>query len=121
MEFIIGILAAVLLSVAVLYLDYIVFKREKSLLGLVREYKGIFIAEYNEHYETRKIMLEIDKERKAYKKAIDDCIENFNAVYSNTKLSFDEDKCAFVIEDIVSDDETPTEEEINAQNENNGD
>lgn len=119
MEFIIGILATVLLSAAVLYLDYIVFKREKSLLGLVREYKGIFIAEYNEHYETRKIMLEIDKERKAYRKAIDDCIENFNAIYSNTKLSFDEGKCAFVIEDIVSDDKTSTEEEITQQTENN--
>lgn len=118
MEFIIGILAAVLLSVAVLYLDYIVFKREKSLLELVREYKGIFIAEYNEHYETRKIMLEIDKERKAYRKAIDDCIESFNAIYSNTKLSFDESKCAFVIEDIDVDDSLPTEEEITQQTEN---
>ena len=46
-------------------------------------------------------------------------IENFNATYSNTRLSFDEAKCAFVIEDIDVDDNLPTEEEITQQTENN--
>ena len=119
MQFIIGILASICLAVAVLYLDYIVFKREKKSMELVEHYKHIYYQEFNEHYDTRKEMLHLNNKCSAYRKAIDDCIENFNATYSNTKLSFDEDKCAFVIEDIVSDDETPTEEEITQQNENN--
>ena len=118
MEFIIGILASICLAIAVLYLDYIVFKREKKLMELVEHYKHLYYQEFNEHYDTRKEMLHLNNKCSAYRRAIYDCIENFNATYSNTRLSFDEAKCAFVIEDIDVDDSLPTEEEITQQNEN---
>ena len=117
MQFIIGILASICLAVAVLYLDYIVFKREKKLMELVEHYKHLYYQEFNEHYDTRKEMLHLNNKCSAYRNAIYDCIENFNATYSNTRLSFDEAKCAFVIEDINVDDSLTTEEEMTPQNE----
>ena len=104
--------------VAMLAINYFIYKREKTLLELVEKYKSFYFRLLDEWAELKKTLVRVNNEREAYRKAIDDCIENFNAVYSNTKLSFDEDKCAFVIEDIVSDDETPTEEEITQQTEN---
>ena len=67
--------------------------------------------------ELKRLLIRTDKEKEAYKRAIEDCIENFNTTYSNTKLSFDEAKCAFVIEDIDVDDSLTTEKEITQENE----
>ena len=119
MEFIIGILASICLAIAVLYLDYIVFKREKTLLEIIEKYKKYYNYFLDDWGELKRLLIRTDKEKEAYRKAIEDCIEVFNATYSNTKLSFDEAKCAFVIEDIDVDDSLPTEEEITQQTENN--
>ena len=119
MEFIIGILASICLAIAVLYLDYIVFKREKTLLGIIEKYKKYYNNLLDDWGELKRLLIRTDKEKVAYGKAIYDFIENFNATYSNTRLSFDEAKCAFVIEDIDVDDNLPTEEEITQQTENN--
>ena len=96
--------------VAMLAINHVVYKREKTLLEINEKYKKFYNLSLEECVELKSILVRTDKEKEAYRKAIDDCIENFNRVYSNTKLSFDETNCAFVIEDIVSDDETPTEE-----------
>ena len=105
--------------VAMLAINHIIYKREKTLLEISEKYKSLYFHLLDEDLDLRKIIVKTDREKDAYKKAIYDCIENFNEVYSNTKLSFDEEVCAFVVEDIDVDDSLPTEEEITQQNENN--
>ena len=105
--------------VAMLAINYVVYKREKTLLEINEKYKKFFNRSLDDLFELKSLLVSTDKEKEAYKKAIEDCIENFNATYSNTRLSFDEEKCAFVIEDIDVDDSLPTEEEITQQTENN--
>ena len=117
MEFALSLAAMFIAIVAMLAINHFIYKREKTLLELVEKYKSFYFRQLDDWYELKQTLARVYNEKEAYRKAIDDCIENFNAIYSNTKLSFDEDKCAFVIEDIVSDDETPTEEEITQQNE----
>ena len=118
MNFIQFTLAGLLILVTTLLVSFVVYKREKTLLALVEKYKYFYFRQMDDWYELKKTLVRSNNEAIAYRKAIDDCIENFNAIYSNTKLSFDEDKCAFVIEDIDVDDSLPTEEEITQQTEN---
>lgn len=103
--------------VAMLAINHVVYKREKTLLEISEKYKSLYFHLLDEDLDLRKIIVKTDNEKEAYKKAIYDCIENFNEVYSNTKLSFDEELCAFVVEDIDVDDSLPTKEEITQQNE----
>lgn len=117
MEFILSLTAAFAAMAGMLALSYIVYQREKTLLEINEKYKKFYNLSLEEGVELKSILVRIDKEKVAYRKAIDDCIENFNATYSNTKLSFDEAKCAFVIEDIDVNDSLPTGEEITRQNE----
>ena len=119
MEFILSLATALLIMVALLALCLIVYQREKTLLEIIEKYKKFYNLSLEECVELKSLLVRTDREKEAYKKAIYDCIENFNRVYSNTKLHFDEDKCAFVIEDINLDDSLPTEEEITQQTENN--
>ena len=118
MEFTLSLAAMFIAIVAMLAINHLIYKREKSLLEINEKYKSFYFRLLDEWTELKKTLSRVYDEKEAYRKAIDDCVENFNAIYSNTKLSFDEDKCAFVIEDIVSDDEIPTEEEITQQTEN---
>lgn len=117
MEFILSVVAMLVAFVAMLAINHIVYKREKTLLEINEKYKKLYNLSLEDCVELRRLVVSIDEEKVAYKKAIYDCIENFNRVYSNTKLHFDEDKCAFVIEDIDVNDSLPTEEEITQQNE----
>lgn len=119
MEFILSLVAAFVAMVGFLALCLIVYQREKTLLEIIEKYKKFYNLSLEECVELKSLLVSTDKEKEAYKKAIDDCIVMFNTTYSNTKLSFDEAKCAFVIEDIDVDDSLPTEEEITPQNENN--
>lgn len=105
--------------VAMLAINYVVYKREKTLLEINEKYKKFFNYSLEDCVELKRLVVSTDEEKEAYRKAIDDCIENFNRIYSNTKLHFDEDKCAFVIEDINMGDSLTTEEEITQQTENN--
>lgn len=118
MEFILSLTAAFVAMAGMLALSYIVYQREKTLLEINEKYKRFYNRSLDDCVELRELVVSTDNEKEAYRKAIYDCIENFNATYSNTKLSFDEAKCAFVIEDINVDDSLPTEEEIAQQNEN---
>lgn len=118
MEFILSVAAVLIVFVAMLAINYVVYKREKTLLEINEKYKRLYFRSLDEEIDQRKIIVQTENEKEAYRKAIEDCIENFNATYSNTKLSFDEDKCAFVIKDIDVDDSLPTEEEITQQTEN---
>ena len=118
MEFILSLLAMLTMAVVVLAINYIIYKREKTLLEINEKYEKLYDCSLEDCVELRRLVVSTDEEKEAYKMAIDDCIEMFNATYSNTKLSFDEAKCAFVIEDIDVDDSLPTEEEITQQNEN---
>ena len=118
MEFILSVAAVLIVFVAMLAINYVVYKREKTLLEINEKYKRFYNRSLDDCVELKSILVRTDKEKEAYRKAIEDCIENFNATYSNTKLSFDEDKCAFVIKDIDVDDSLPTEEEITQQTEN---
>lgn len=118
MEFILSVVAMLVAFAAMLAINYVVYKREKTLIEINEKYKRLYFRSLDEEIDQRKIIVQTENEKVAYKKAIDDCIENFNRVYSNTRLHFDEDKCAFVIEDIDVDDSLPTEEEITQQNEN---
>ena len=118
MEFILSLAAVLIAFVAMLAINYVVYKREKTLLEINEKYKKFFNYSLEDCVELKRLVVSTDNKKEAYKKAIDDCIENFNKVYSNTKLHFDEDKCAFVIEDIDVNDSLPTEEEITQQNEN---
>ena len=117
MEFILSLTAAFVAMAGMLALSYIVYQREKTLLEINEKYKRFYNRSLDECVELKSILVRTDKEKEAYRKAIDDCIEMFNATYSNTRLSFDEAKCAFVIEDVDVDDSLPTEEEITQQNE----
>ena len=119
MEFILSLAAVLIAFVAMLAINYVVYKREKTLLEINEKYKKFFNYSLEDCVELKRLVVSTDKEKQAYKKAIDDCIENFNKVYSNTKLHFDEDKCAFVIEDIDVNDSLPTEEEMTQQTKNN--
>ena len=119
MEFILSLAAMFAMAAVVLAINYIIYKREKTLLEINEKYKKLYDCSLEEGVELKSILVRTDKEKEAYRKAIDDCIVMFNATYSNTKLSFDEAKCAFVIEDIDVDDNLPTEEEIMQQTENN--
>ena len=105
--------------VAMLAINYVVYKREKTLLEINEKYKRFYNRSLDDCVELRELVVSTDYEKEAYRKAIDDCIEMFNATYSNTRLSFDEEKCAFVIEDVDVDDSLPTEEKITQQTENN--
>ena len=119
MEFILSLAAVLIAFVAMLAINYVVYKREKTLLEINEKYKKFFNYSLEDCVELKRLVVSTDKEKQAYRKAIDDCIEMFNATYSNTRLSFDEAKCAFVIEDIDVNDSLPTEEEITQQTENN--
>ena len=119
MEFILSLAVMLVVFVAMLAINYIVYKREKTLLEINEKYKKFYNLSLEECVELKSILVRTDKEKEAYKRAIEDCIENFNTTYSNTKLSFDEAKCAFVIEDIDVDDSLPAKEETTPQNENN--
>ena len=121
MEFILSLAAMFAMAAAMLAINYIIYKREKTLLEINEKYKKLYNLSLEDCVELKSLLVSTDKEKEAYRKAIDDYIEMFNATYSNTRLSFDEAKCAFVIEDIDVDDSLPTEEEITQQNENNGD
>ena len=103
--------------VAMLAINHVVYKREKTLLEISEKYKSLYFHLLDEDIDLRKIIVKTDNKKEAYRKAIYDCIENFNEVYSNTKLSFDEELCAFVVEDIDVDNSLPTKEEITQQNE----
>ena len=117
MEFILSLLAMLAVPVIMLAINYVVYKREKTLLEIIEKYKKFYNLSLEECVELKSILVRTDKEKEAYKRAIEDCIENFNTTYSNTKLSFDEAKCAFVIEDIDVDDSLTTEKEITQENE----
>ena len=117
MEFILSLTAAFVAMAGMLALSYIVYQREKTLLEINEKYKKLYDCSLEDCVELRRLVVSTDEEKEAYKMAIDDFIEMFNATYSNTRLSFDEAKCAFVIEDIDVDDSLPTEEEITPQNE----
>lgn len=119
MEFILSLTTMLVAFVAMLAINYVVYKREKILLEINEKYKRFYNRSLDDCVELEELVVSTDNEKEAYKKAICDCIENFNRVYSNTKLHFDEDKCAFVIEDIDVNDSLPTEEGITQQNENN--
>ena len=118
MEFILSVAAVLIVFVAMLAINYVVYKREKTLLEINEKYKRFYNRSLDDCVELRELVVSTDNEKEAYRKAIDDCIEMFNATYSNTRLSFDEEKCAFVIEDIDVDDKPTTEEEITQQTEN---
>ena len=117
MEFILSLAAMFAMAAVVLAINYIIYKREKTLLEINEKYKKLYDFSLDDCVELRELVVSTDNEKDAYRKAIDDFIENFNATYSNTRLSFDEEKCAFVIEDIDVDDSLPTEEEITQENE----
>ena len=117
MEFILSLAAMFAMAAVMLAINYIIYKREKTLLEINEKYKRFYNRSLDDCVELRELVVSTDNEKEAYRKAIDDCIEMFNATYSNTKLSFDEAKCAFVIEDIDVDDSLPTEEQITPQNE----
>ena len=118
MEFILSLAAMFAMAAVVLAINYIIYKREKTLLEINEKYKRLYFRSLDDCVELRELVVSTDNEKDAYRKAIDDFIENFNATYSNTILSFDGEKCAFVIEDIDVDDSLPTEEEITQENEN---
>ena len=118
MEFILSLTAAFVAMAGMLALSYIVYQREKTLLEINEKYKKYYNYLLDDWGELKRLLIRTDKEKEAYRKAINDCIENFNATYSNTRLSFDEAKCAFVIEDVDVDDSLPTEEKITQENEN---
>ena len=103
--------------VAMLAINHIIYKREKMLLEINEKYKKFYNLSLEECVELKRLLVRTDNEKEAYKKAIYDCIENFNKVYSNTKLSFDEELCAFVVEDIDVDNSLPAKEELTQQNE----
>lgn len=117
MEFILSLTTMLIAFVAMLAINYVVYKREKTLLEINEKYKKYYNYLLDDWGELKRLLIRTDKEKVAYGKAIYDFIDNFNATYSNTRLSFDEAKCAFVIEDIDVDDSLPTEEEITQQNE----
>ena len=117
MEFVLSLLAMLVVFVVMFTINYVVYKREKTLLEINEKYKKFYNLSLEECVELKSILVRTDKEKEAYKRAIEDCIENFNTTYSNTKLSFDEAKCAFVIEDIDVDDSLTTEKEITQENE----
>ena len=119
MEFILSLTTMLIAFVAMLAINYVVYKREKTLLEINEKYKKFFNYSLEDCVELKRLVVSTDNEKEAYKKAIYDCIENFNRVYSNTKLHFDEEKCAFVIEDINVDDSLTTEEEMTQQTKNN--
>ena len=119
MEFILSVAAVLIVFVAMLAINYVVYKREKTLLEINEKYKRFYNRSLDDCVELRELVVSTDNEKEAYRKAIYDCIEMFNATYSNTRLSFDEEKCAFVIEDVDVDDSLPTEEKITQQTENN--
>lgn len=117
MEFILSLTTMLVTFVAMLAINYVVYKREKTLIEINEKYKRLYSRSLDEGIDQRKIIVQTENEKVAYKKAIYDCIEMFNATYSNTRLSFDEEKYAFVIEDIDVDDSLTTEEEITQVNE----
>ena len=119
MEFILSVVAMLVAVIAMLAINYVVYKREKTLLEINEKYKKYYNYLLDDWGELKRLLIRTDKEKEAYGKSIYDFIENFNATYSNTRLSFDEANCAFVIEDIDVDDNLPAEEEITQENENN--
>ena len=119
MEFILSVVAMLVAVIAMLAINHVIYKREKTLLEINGMYKKYYLWMLDTWRDVKNQLIDANLGKEAYRKAINDCIENFNATYSNTKLSFDEAKCAFVIEDIDVDDNLPTEEEIMQQTENN--
>ena len=117
MEFILSVVAMLVAVIAMLAINHVIYKREKTLLEINGMYKKYYLWMLDTWRDVKNQLIDANLEKEAYRKAIDDCIENFNKVYSNTKLHFDEEKCAFVIEDVDVDDSLPTEEEITPQNE----
>ena len=117
MEFILSLLAMLVAVIAMLAINHIVYKREKTLLEINEKYKKYYNYLLDDWGELKRLLISTDKEKEAYRNVIYNFIEYFNDTYSNKRLSFDEAKCAFVIEDIDVDDSLPTEEEITQHNE----
>ena len=117
MEFILSVVAMLVAVIAMLAINHVIYKREKTLLEINGMYKKYYLWMLDTWRDVKNQLIDANLKKEAYRKAIDDCIENFNKVYSNTKLHFDEEKCAFVIEDVDVYDSLPTEEEITPQNE----
>lgn len=117
MEFALSLAAMFIAIVAMLAINYFIFKREKTLLEINESYRDLNYHLFDELFETRKVVKSLSNELDEYRSKIFDFIAYFNATYSNTKLDFDEDKKMIIVEDIDTDDETPTEEEITQQNE----
>lgn len=112
MQILIYILSGLLVVMCFLALNHIVYKRESALLEINWKYKAQLRVLTKELDDSKDYIAVLEEENKGYNKAIYNCIENFNRVYSNTKLSFDESKCAFVIEDIDTGGKLPTEGKI---------
>lgn len=118
MEFALSLAAMFIAIVAMLAINLFIYKREKTLLEINESYRDLNYHLFDELFETRKVAKSLSNELDEYRSKIFDFISYFNATYSNTKLDFDEDKRMIVIEDIDTDDETSTEEEITQQTEN---
>lgn len=120
MEFVLSLAAMFIAFVAMLAINYFIYKREKSLLEINEKYKSLYSESLDELVNLKKTLSRVYDEKEAYREAIDNFVEKFNSTYSNTKLYFVSSKCRFIIEDIDTDEEMPTEEEITQQAENNG-
>lgn len=74
--------------VAMLAINYFIYKREKTLLDINARYKSFYSELLDEVVNLKKTLSRVYDEREAYREAIDNFVEKFNSTYSNTKLHF---------------------------------
>ena len=72
MEFILSVAAVLIVFVAMLAINYVVYKREKTLLEINEKYTRFYTRSLDDCVELRELVVSTDNEKEAYRKAIDD-------------------------------------------------
>lgn len=76
MEFILSVAAMLVAFVAMLAINHIVYKREKTLLEINEKYKRFYNRSLDDCVELRELVVSTDNEKEAYRKAYDWCRDN---------------------------------------------
>ena len=66
MEFILSVAEVLIVFVAMLAINYVVYKREKTLLEINEKYKRLYFRSLDEEIDQRKIIVQTENEKVAY-------------------------------------------------------
>ena len=78
-ECILSVVAMLVAVIAMLAINHVIYKREKTLLEINGMYKKYYLWMLDTWRDVKNQLIYANLGKEAYRKAINDCIENFNA------------------------------------------